>query len=82
MREFLAVGHITSGSDREIQEPSSSRSIQGESSREEGNFIGIDLIRFGGFFLVCASDSSSDSISNTCYRFGFHANDWACIPLI
>jgi len=63
VRAFPKFGHITSGSDREIQEPSNNKSIQGESSSEEGNFIGIDIIRFIGVFLVHASDSYSGSRS-------------------
>ena len=61
VRVFPVVGQITSGSDREVQEPSSSESIQGESSKEEGDFIGTNLIRFGGVLLVHASDSSFGS---------------------
>jgi hypothetical protein len=83
VRVFLAVGQSTSGSDREIQEPSSSRSIQGESYREEGDFIGTDLIRFGGVLLAHASDSSSDSRSSAaCSSKPTHVTDRACMPTI
>jgi hypothetical protein len=83
MRAFPTVGQITSDSDREIQEPSNNRSIQGESSREEGDFIGTDLIRFGGVLLVHASDSSSDNRSSAaCNSKPTHVTDRACMPMI
>jgi hypothetical protein len=65
VREFPSVGKITSSSDREIQVPRISRSIEGQSSMEEGNFIGTYLIIFGGVFIMHASNSSFDNISRT-----------------
>jgi hypothetical protein len=78
-----AVGQITFGSDREIREPSSSRSIQGESCREEGDFIGTNIIRFRGGFLVHASYSSfGNGSSATCNNKPTHVTDWDCMPMI
>jgi hypothetical protein len=83
MRAFPLVGKITSSSDREIQEPSSNRSIEGESSMEEGDFIGTYLIIFGGVFIMHASDSSSDNISRiACSSKPMHVTDRDCMPMI
>jgi hypothetical protein len=83
MRVFSTVGQITSDSDREIQEPSNNRSIQGKSSREEGDFVGTYLIIFGGLLLVHASNSSSGSRYNVaCSNKSTHATDRACMPMI
>ena len=60
---FPTFGLITSRGDREIQELSNNKSIQGESSREEGDFNGTYLIIFIGVFVLPASDSYSDSRS-------------------
>jgi hypothetical protein len=83
VRVFPAVGQITFDSDKGIQEPRSSRSIPGESSREEGNFIGTYLIIFGGVLLVHVSNSSSDNRSSTtCSSKPMHVTDRACMPMI
>jgi hypothetical protein len=83
MRAFQTVGKITFVSDREIQEPSSNKSIQGDYYREEGDFIGIDIIIFRGFFLVHASDSSPGSRSSVaCSSKRTHVTYQACMSMI
>jgi hypothetical protein len=83
VRAFPTARQITPVSDKEIQEPSSNKSIHGEYSREEDEFIGIDLIRFKGVLLMHASYSSfGNKSSAACNNKPKHVTDWACVPMI